>query len=638
MSTESEGGPGEDFLIEKYGDLPGSKPVERASRKARHEGKSAHTKQERVDAYMDRLEGISEDERGFSLLKYKILDRFTINTDDEETLSSLAQGLYESEKKQAIEQGRGADVQRLESQAGNVVKYYKPLIEEKAEIQRQTLSSWLDYLQENDAKQPMWFRYFVVRNLGQMGIFDKERMTYSKRTPKTIAAFPELNSEALGWVYKRLAGIDQEEAIDPNDPQTEEKKDYLGKIIQSKDFPKLYALAQVETAGKLNRQTIEGEWRKYDQGSDYHFLENDLKGKGTGWCTAEGSASAHLQGGDFYVYYTKGADDKYTDPRVAIRMEGDNVGEVRGVNHRQELEPELVDIAQERYHELPGGEIYDKKAADMKEMTAIYNKCFKIDKGTGEKIYLNPALTKDELTFLYEINFPIEGFGYDKDTRIAELRNKRDPKEDAPIVFECQPEEIAWSEQEISPGTKAYIGPLFKGIFGRLAHLEHIYTAFPEDRIRRSKLGIGGKTGQELERELDQKNFRIYDYARYTLRSSDFTTTKNPEKIDLVRLKVRDLGFAGGATTEQIYARAAELGMDICPAEVGPHQRLKDVDQPMGTSYNIAMKQIAGRDGYPRVFYLDHSADGLWLDSHRADPQDRWNPRPVFFFRFRKVS
>ena len=319
-------------------------------------------------------------------------------------------------------------------------------------------------------------------------------------------------------------------------------------------------------------------------------------------------------------------------------MEGDNVGEVRGVNHRQELEPELVDIAQERYHELPGGEIYDKKAADMKEMTAIYNKCFKIDKGTGEKIYLNPALTKDELTFLYEINFPIEGFGYDKDTRIAELRNKRDPKEDAPIVFECQPEEIAWSEQEISPGTKAYIGPLFKGIFGRLAHLEHIYTAFPEDRIRRSKLGIGGKTGQELERELDQKNFRIYDYARYTLRSSDFTTTKNPEKIDLVRLKVRDLGFAGGATTEQIYARAAELGMDICPAEVGPHQRLKDVDQPMGTSYNIAMKQIAGRDGYPRVFYLDHSADGLWLDSHRADPQDRGNPGLVFVFRFRKVS
>ena len=43
----------------------------------------------------------------------------------------------------------------------------------------------------------------------------------------------------------------------------------------------------------------------------------------------------------------------------------------------------------------------------MKQLTEIDNKTKK-----GEK------LTKDELVFLYEINAPIEYFGYEKDPRI----------------------------------------------------------------------------------------------------------------------------------------------------------------------------------------------------------------------------
>ena len=38
----------------------------------------------------------------------------------------------------------------------------------------------------------------------------------------------------------------------------------------------------------------------------------------------------NYSGGDFYVYYTK-EDDKYTMPRIAIRMNGKtNIGEIRG--------------------------------------------------------------------------------------------------------------------------------------------------------------------------------------------------------------------------------------------------------------------------------------------------------------------
>ena len=304
------------FLQQKYPDLPGSKPVKAAVDKARRSGKKIHDNPERVAAYMDRIERVTQNERGFGKLKAMVLNRFAIDTRDEEDLDRIAQGLYESEKRIAAEQGRGRDIEQLEAK-GDITRRYRPLIVEKADIQRRTLSAWLDYLQKNDAKQPMWFRYFVVRSLEKMGILDKEKVTYSKRTPSTIAPFPELNSETLGWVYKRLS-----KGIDPDDYKLDEeaherlapaeqaeqqaaldiKKQQLERLIQAKDFAKLYAFAQLETAGKLNRESIEGEWKKYDQGSDHHLLEKHLKGKGTGWCTAEGSAANQLQVGDFFVY------------------------------------------------------------------------------------------------------------------------------------------------------------------------------------------------------------------------------------------------------------------------------------------------------------------------------------------------
>lgn len=400
--------------------------MESAVNKAQRAGTKIHNKEERVEAYTDRLERLTENERGFKKLKAMVLDRFAIDTRDEDVLNKLAEGLYESEKRIAIEQGRGQAVERLKSMP-DIVQRYKPLVFEKAEIQRKTLSAWLDYLQKNDAKHPMWFRYFVVRSLEKMGMLDKERAAYSKRAAKTVAPFPELNSEALGWVYKRLT-----DGIDPEDFQMEvKKKNRLESLIHAKDFAGLYAFAQIETAGKLNRESIEGAWKKYNKGSDYRLLEKDLKGKGTGWCTAEGSAKNQLQTGDFLVYYSKGSDGAYTEPRVAIRMEDENVAEVRGVNPKQELEPELVDIAQKKYHNLPGGQPYDKKASDMKRVTAI-----------DKKVKANQDLSANDLRFLYEFDGKIEQFGYDPDPRVDAILGTRNRREDLCSIFNCTQEEL----------------------------------------------------------------------------------------------------------------------------------------------------------------------------------------------------
>ncbi len=308
-------------------------------------------------------------------------------------------------------------------------------------------------------------------------------------------------------------------------------------------------------------------------------------------------------------------------------MEGEQVAEVRGVNHRQELEPVLVDIATAQYHALPGGNKFDKKSEDMKKVTALLKKKEK------EEFF-----TKDDLLFLYEANAPIEGFGYDKDPRVLELRRDRNQEEDMLVIFDCTKAEIAHVPNEITATTKAYVGPLLPGVLQKLPeNFEHVYTSFPDKKIRRENVEIGGKDAKQLTRELETAGINISDYAKDMLNSRDFVAGKR-EEVTLVRLTVADLGFSRNATTDQIYARAQELGLELCPPDTGPNYRLKYQDQSMNEWVYVGMKQIADRDGHPYVFSLGRRGVGLWLDSSWARPDDEWFPVDEFVFRLRKVE
>lgn len=204
---------------------------------------------------------------------------------------------------------------------------------------------------------------------------------------------------------------------------------------------------------------------------------------------------------------------------------------------------------------------------------------------------------------------------------------------------DCTPDQIATSQNEVTKNTKAYIGPLFPNIFKK--NIEHIYTSFPEGKFKTFETTIGGKTKEELEVELKQKNIKVGSDAQSLLESPDFTTSKNTEDVDLVRLTVGDLGFSSGATIDEIYKRAEELGLELCPPEVGPQLRLSY----SGTEYlRIAMKQITVHtlnlhpDGSPSVFNLDHDGADLWLDTDGAVPSHRWHTDNNFVFRTRPPS
>lgn len=628
--------PGPEFLKDKYG-LHKAPEVEsaaqRAEKRSRLRNASAdqagekipQTPEARIQTYLDRFTEIIEREdptkreRGIEAIKRLLYDRYVIKPDQ------VPEAYFENQRRLAREQGRG-DIE-------TTGEMRQQLMEVITADQRSSLDTWVDYLASKDATYPDWLKYYALRSVVTMGEYDKEKKVFTKRSTGTVKPFPDLNREALAYV---LDSIEKKYAGQGIDLEAVEEQDRakFKQLIAGENFPKLYAWAieKVTPAQAEQLATTQGKWIKYEQWSDHMPLVKSLQGHGTGWCTAgESTARSQLDGGDFYVYYSHDQQGRSTIPRVAIRMEDERIAEVRGVAEQQNLDPYVGEVVEKKLKEFgPEGEAYRKKTADMKKLTEIDNKA----KASEE-------LTKDDLVFLYELDAPIEGFGYQRDPRIEELRSKRNPEQDMPILFECTPEQIARTPTAISATTKAYVGPLEPGIFPTLAKhaIDHIYTQFPERRIRRETLTIGGKTSQELQRELEAGGFLpIQDYARDMLKSKDFYTSATPQNIDLIRLTVEDLGFSDYATTEQLYRRARQLGLDPAPAEAGPYLRLKLTNQPEGEWLYIGMQPIAGRVGRPDVFAVGRSGDNLWLDHHWAEPTFRWLPVGVIVFRPRTPS
>ncbi|MEI6581810.1 MAG: hypothetical protein WCN86_02960, partial [bacterium] len=319
--------------------------------------------------------------------------------------------------------------------------------------QERSLDAWIDYLTSDDATYPMWFKYYVFRNITKLASFDKEQGEYPKRSKGTTAPFPDINREALAYMEDSLAKHYGLKPLDPNNPETENDPQTKELLDKEANFASLYKRCIDYAAPKTteNLDITDGEWVKFDQTNDPEEgkkLAHSLHGYGTGWCTAgEGTAQSQLAGGDFYVYYTKSEDGQYSVPRVAMRMQGGSIAELRGIEADQNLEGSLVPIAEAKMNEVDpeGAEGYKKKAEDMRQLTGIYAKHKK-----GEE------LSKGDLRFIYELDGPIEGFGYQKDPRIDNITSTRDKKADLSFVLDVPQDKISTTQQEALVGGIAY--------------------------------------------------------------------------------------------------------------------------------------------------------------------------------------
>ncbi len=155
-------------------------------------------------------------------------------------------------------------------------------------------------------------------------------------------------------------------------------------------------------------------------------------------------------------------------------------------------------------------------------------------------------------------------------------------------------------------------------------------------------LDIGGKPVDQLEAEA--KSVRtVSRYASDMMHNPKFTTLEEVTPVELIKLPVSALGLPGTPTTRQIFERApqckvGDMTLELCRAEVGPHQAIKDTEQPLNDYYYIMHEPITDRDGDPGVFGLGRNADGLWLHGGWARPGNGWDPDDQVVFTLRKVE
>lgn len=411
--------------------LQTSSEVQRAvERKDKETGeKMPNDPAERIEAYTERLENIFLNpnpeirKRNLEMFRDKIYDALIIKKEN------FPESYFELQKRVARERG-----QAIEEIPETTKEQMKDVV---IEDQKHSLDAWIDYLTSEDAVYPAWYKYFVWRNIIKLSQFDKEKGEFKKRTDTTVAPFPDIYREPLA----QIADIYEKVKEDNKNLKEPEIKEAF-----SKKFPVLYAeLIQKSLVESIeNKEEVNGEWVKYEQGKENEAekLFNSLEGKGTGWCTAgKSTAEYQIKSGDFYVYYSNDKDNNPTQPRLAIRMSNkDKIGEIRGILPHQNVEPIMQNILNKKLSEFgKEADIYKKKSLDMKKLTEIENKTKN-----------NEKLNKDELVFLYEMNSPIEGFGYEKDPRIEELKKGRNVKEDLAVICECKEENILFNFKELS--------------------------------------------------------------------------------------------------------------------------------------------------------------------------------------------
>ncbi len=437
----------------------------------------------RIQNYLDRFselinrEDPADKKRGLEALKTMLHKKFVIREEN------VPQSYFNLQGEIAVREGRQADLEdngvEIRTSTGRNAAgeetatrdfiFPEDMKKQAVDIvqnnQKRSLDKWVDYLSSDDAQYPDWSKYWAMRSVLDMGKLKKEednkgveKARFEKRTKNTVASFPPVNPRALALTIGAMRERLTEPGKTKKDRQPVENKsvrlnrEEWQKLLDTENFSKLYSQFLIEMPEYSPERLAEtrGEWKTYQQGSAPDKLVESLEGYPLEWCTADpDTARTQLQGGDFHVYYSIDDDGNPVIPRLAIRMEGDRIAEPpRGIAPDQNLDPYINPVLSDRLHEFGSeGEKYQAREQNMSRLTAV-----QIKHEASEQ------LEKEELSFLYEIDGKIEGFGYQTDPRIEAIKEERSIKQDYAIIYELDESQVADNLNGLNKETRVYAG------------------------------------------------------------------------------------------------------------------------------------------------------------------------------------
>jgi hypothetical protein len=140
----------------------------------------------------------------------------------------------------------------------------------------------------------------------------------------------------------------------------------------------------------------------------------------------------------------------------------------------------------------------------------------------------------------------------------------------------------------------------------------NVYEPAPVQVWRTITLGAY-KDLDDYRDAMDLAGIRMRDSASEILGQPAFPYARVKTEVELALLSAWDLGVETESSLSDVYKRAKQIGLELCPAEVGPQLRLHYRNQPLGEALNVAMEPIATSGGDPTILALVNFGSGLAL-------------------------
>jgi hypothetical protein len=246
-----------------------------------------------------------------------------IISEDSDAITKTIQGEIDARKAQG---DSSENIKQYEGYLTNK-KERKRYLDDFAKNQTSTISEWVSYLKQSD--YPVAFKYLILKAVLLFN-YDYKQNKLIERSDKTIRNFTSFDAASIADLFSKKSDYLLKDFI-------EIQNENSSKVLSSKE--------SVKSSG-------DGKWIKFNGGSKTSSEDIAKNSKelsqlvqNTYWCTKTNSLS-QLQDGDFYVYVTELNGEVF--PRIAVRMEGDKVGEVRGnKSAKQDLEEDMLPIAED---------------------------------------------------------------------------------------------------------------------------------------------------------------------------------------------------------------------------------------------------------------------------------------------------
>jgi hypothetical protein len=120
----------------------------------------------------------------------------------------------------------------------------------------------------------------------------------------------------------------------------------------------------------------------------------------------------------------------------------------------------------------------------------------------------------------------------------------------------------------------------------------------------------------------DAAGIKIGDAADEIIGRPAFPYARVKTEVALAVFSVGELGLEANATSlSGVYKRARQIGLELCPAEVGPRLRLDYRNQPLGDALHIAMEPVATYSGDRTILALTNFGGVVALIGNDGRPE-----------------